>query len=154
MIYKHKTYYNTFFILIFVLLSNCQIQETSKNHGILFLDNRFKQLEINKTNKNDTIRIIGNPHTKSVNDKNTWIYIERTLTKGRFHKLGQNVIKKNNVVVLTFNKYGILKEKYFFDKKKLAKIDFTKEVTKNNLSQKSFVQEFLQSVRSKMYGNR
>ena len=94
MIYKHKTYYNTFFILIFVLLSNCQIQETSKNHGILFLDNRFKQLEINKTNKNDTIRIIGNPHTKSVNDKNTWIYIERTLTKGRFHKLGQNVIKK------------------------------------------------------------
>ena len=71
MIYKHKTYYNTFFILIFVLLSNCQIQETSKNHGILFLDNRFKQLEINKTNKNDTIRIIGNPHTKSVNDKNT-----------------------------------------------------------------------------------
>ena len=56
--------------------------------------------------------------------------------------------------MLTFNKYGILKEKYFFDKKKLAKIDFTKEVTKNNLSQKSFVQEFLQSVRSKMYGNR
>ena len=43
-----------------------------------------------------------------------WIYIERVLTKGEFHKLGQNVLKENNVLVLTFDKYGILKIKNVF----------------------------------------
>ena len=44
--------------------------------------------------------------------------------------------------------------KSIYDKDKLAKIKFTKKVTVNNLSQKSFVQEFLQSIKTKMYGNR
>ncbi len=120
----------------------------------MFLENRFNKLEVNKSNSNDVIRIVGKPHTKSVSGKNTWIYIERVLTKGKYHNLGKNIIKENNVMVLTFNKYGILKEKNFYDKSKLSKIKFTKEVTKNNLSQKSFIQEFLQSIRTKMYGNK
>ena len=45
---------------------------------------------------------------------NEWIYIERVLTKGDFHKFGQNVLKTNNVLVLSFDKYGILKTKRFF----------------------------------------
>tara|TARA_X000000950_G_C13904126_1_gene656089 strand:- start:1262 stop:1654 length:393 start_codon:yes stop_codon:yes gene_type:complete len=128
------------------------MQKTNKNHGILFLENRYNKLEIDKTNINDVLQIVGNPHTKSINDKNTWIYIERTLTKGKYHKLGQNIVKENNVMVLSFNKYGVLKEKNFLDKEKLANIKFTKKVTENNLSQKSFVQEFLQSIKTKMYG--
>jgi len=128
------------------------MQKTNKNHGILFLENRYNKLEIDKTNINDVLRIVGNPHTKSIKDKNTWIYIERTLTKGKYHKLGQNIVKENNVMVLSFNKYGVLKEKNFLDKEKLANIKFTKKVTENNLSQKSFVQEFLQSIKTKMYG--
>ena len=89
------------------------MQKTNKNHGILFLENRYNKLEIDKTNINDVLQIVGNPHTKSINDKNTWIYIERTLTKGKYHKLGQNIVKENNVMVLSFNKYGVLKEKNF-----------------------------------------
>ena len=154
MIIRHTKYYNIFIIIIFFLLSNCQLQKTTKNHGILFLENRYKKLIVNKTNMNDTVKIIGVPHTKSISEKKTWIYIERVLSKGSYHKLGQNVLKKNNVLVLTFNKYGILEEKNIYDKEKLAKIDFTKKVTENNLSQKSFVEEFLQSIRTKMYGNR
>ena len=141
-------------ILIFFLLNNCQIQKATKNHGILFLENRYNKLIVNKTNMNDVLKIIGNPHTKSVSDQQTWIYIERILSKGKYHKFGRNVLKSNNVAVLTFNKYGILNEKNFYDKDKIAKIKFSKEITKNNLSQKSFVQEFLQSIRTKMYGNR
>ena len=57
-------------------------------------------------------------------------------------------------MVLTFNKYGVLEEKNLYDKDQIAKIKFTKEITENNLSQKSFVQEFLQSIRSKMYRKR
>ena len=39
------------------------------------------------------LKLIGQPHTKSINNENEWIYIERILTKGKFHKLGQNVLK-------------------------------------------------------------
>ena len=135
-----------------MLLTNCQVN--TKNHGILFLENRYNILVVNENNTNDVIKIVGNPHTKSISNENTWIYIERTLTKGKYYKLGQNVIKTNNVMVLTFDKYGVLKEKDFYDKKSIADIKFTKEVTENNLSDKSFVEEFLQSIRSKMYGGK
>ena len=154
MISKHIYNYNIFLVIFFFLLVNCQLQKTTKNHGILFLENRFTKLEINKSNTNDVLRIVGSPHTKSIGDEKTWIYIERILTKGKYHKLGQNIVKENNVMVLSFNKYDILKEKKLLDKDKLANIKFSKKVTENNLSQKSFVQEFLQSIKAKMYGNR
>ena len=152
MIFKHNKYYTIFSILIFFLLSNCQ--PTTKNHGILFLENRYNKLKVNKDNRNDVLKIVGNPHTKSISDKRTWIYFERILTKGKFHKLGQNVLKESNVMVLSFDKYRVLNEKVFYDKEKLADLRFTKEITENNLSQKSFVQEFLQSIKTKMYGGK
>lgn len=150
--YRHNYYYNIVFAFFFFLLSNCQIN--TKNHGILFLENRYNKLIINKTNSNDVLKIVGNPHTKSISDVNTWIYIERILSKGKFHKLGQNVTKENNVMILTFNKYGVLKDKNIFNKDKMAEINFTKEITKNNLKDSSFVEDFLQSIRSKMYRKR
>ena len=150
----HKLYYNILSIIIFFLLTNCQLQKTTKNHGILFLENRYNQLQVNKTNMNDVLKNVGTPHTKSVSDKKTWIYIERVLSKGKYHKLGQNVVKENNVMVLIFNKYGILENKNFYDKEKIANIKFTEKITENNLSQKSFVQQFLQSIKTKMYGDR
>ena len=154
MIFRHYFYYSIIIIFSSFLLSNCKIQKTTKNHGILFLENRYNKLEVDKSNINDVLLIVGNPHTKSIADKDTWIYIERILSKGKYHKLGQNVVKENNVLVLTFDKYGVLREKNLFDKKQLANIKFTKKITENNLSQKSFVQEFLQSIKTKMYGNR
>ena len=152
MIFRHIYFYNTILISIFFLFSNCQVN--TKNHGILFLENRYNILVVNESNTNDVIKILGNPHTKSISNENTWIYIERVLTKGKYYKLGQNIVKTNNVMVLTFDKFGVLKEKDFYDKKKMANIKFTKEITENNLSDKSFVEEFLQSIRTKMYGGK
>ena len=152
MSFKFKNHINIF--LVFIILIGCQLQEPTKNHGILFLENRSKQLTINKDNQNDIIKLIGNPHTKSISDEDSWIYIERVLTKGSFHKLGRTVLKTNNVLILTFNKYGILQEKNFLNKEDLNKLRFAKKVTDSNLSKKSFVQSFLSSVKAKMYGNR
>ena len=154
MIFKHKFFFRLILFILFLTLTNCQLKKTQKNHGIIFLENRYDKLVLNKTNSNDVVKILGQPHTKSITDESDWIYIERVLTKGKFFRMGSNVIAKNNVVVLTFNKYGILINKSFFDKKKLANLKFSNDVTSNNLSQKSFVQEFLESIRSKMYGNR
>ena len=130
------------------------MQEPIKNHGIVFLENRSNKLIINKSNKNDVIKIIGQPHSKSINDDNIWIYLERTLSKGKYHKLGKNVLKKNNTLVLKFDKFGILKSKKIFNKNNTNKIAFSEKETKNELSKKSFVETFLMSLKQKMYGNR
>jgi len=137
-----------------MILCGCQLQEPSKNHGILFLENRTKKLEVNKNNKNDVLKVIGQPHTKSISNEDNWIYIERVLTKGSYHKLGKNVLKTNNVLILTFDKFGILKSKNLLNKNDINKLKFSKKITDNNLSKQSFVQSFLNSVKSKMYQNR
>ncbi len=142
------------FILLFItifILNACKLQEPTKNHGILYLENRSKKLTLNKSNINDVIQIIGEPHTKSIDNKNEWIYIERVLTKGKFIKLGQNILKTNNVLVLNFDKFGILRKKTFLDKNSKNNIKFTNIETKNTLSQKSSVEKFLESLRKKMY---
>jgi outer membrane protein assembly factor BamE (lipoprotein component of BamABCDE complex) len=154
MLFCFKNHFNRLFIVLFIILTSCQLQEPTKNHGIVFLENRSKQLIINKTNKNDVIKIIGQPHSKSINDDNIWIYLERTLSKGKYHKLGQHILKKNNTLVLKFDKFGVLESKIIYDKSNTNKIAFSEKRTKNELSKKSFVESFLSSVKQKMYGNR
>ena len=154
MFFCFKNHFNRLFIVLFIILAGCQLQEPTKNHGIVFLENRSNQLIINKSNKNDVIKIIGQPHSKSISDDDIWIYVERTLSKGKYHKLGQHVLKKNNTLVLKFDKFGILKSKEIYDKNNTNKIAFSKKETKNELSKRSFVESFLSSVKQKMYGNR
>ena len=139
---------------IFILLIGCQLQDSSKIHGILYLENRIKQLKVNKDNTNDVINKIGHPHTKSIDNENTWIYIERILTRGSYHKLGKEILKTNNVAVLKFDKFGVLKSKDLYDKEKINKMKFNENKTQNKLTKKSFVEKFLSSVKAKMYGNR
>ena len=149
-----KNHFNINLLIIYLFLINCQLKEPSKNHGIVFLENRANKLTIEKSNKNDVVNIIGHPPSVSINDENVWIYLERTLNKGKFHKLGQNVLTKNNTLVLYFDKFGVLKQKEFYDINNLKKVNFSKMETENELAQKSFIETFLSSVRKKMYSNR
>jgi len=135
--------------ILFVIIG-CQRHELIKTHGISYLDKRQKLIIVNKTNKNDAITILGQPATKGMVDDNLWIYIERTRTRGKLLKLGRNYLKKNNVLVLDFNKYGILKKKEFYTKEKMNKINFAKNITKNEIRRENFIYSFLSSVRQKM----
>ena len=147
-IYNLKLFY---ILSFFIILLGCQLKEPQQNHGILFLENRSVKLQVDVTNQNDVIKIIGQPHSKSINDENEWFFIERTLTKGEFHKLGKNILKESNILVLKFDKYGILREKVFLTKDDIKSLTFSSKVTSNELSQKSFVQKFLTGLRDKMY---
>jgi outer membrane protein assembly factor BamE (lipoprotein component of BamABCDE complex) len=148
----HKKY--LFLLLYLIIFANCQLKEPTKTHGITFLKNRSEKLVIDVTNTNDTLRIIGQPHSKSINNEFEWFYIERTFTKGEFHKLGQHILKDNNVLFLSFDKYGILKNKLFLNKNNKNKVAFSKNKTLNEKTKKSFVQKFLTSIKTKMYGNK
>ena len=149
-----KHYKNLYIIFFLFLLNNCQLQEPNKPHGINFLENREKTLIIAKTNKNDVIKLIGNPHSTSLASEATWIYFERTITRGKLIKLGQNILKENNVLELKFNKYGILMSKKIYNIDDMTKIAYSDKKTENDISQQSFVGKFLSSVRQKMYGKR
>ena len=85
-----------------------------------------------------------------MNDDNLWIYIERTRTRGKLLKLGRSYLKKNNVLILEFNKLGVLNKKEFYDKEKMNKIKFAKTITENDLKRENFIYSFLTSVRQKM----
>ena len=87
-------------------------------------------------------------------DDSLWIYIERTRTRGKLFKLGRNYLKKNNVLVLEFDKYGILKKKEFHNMDKMNQISFAKSVTENEIKKENFIESFLSSVRQKMLSKR
>ena len=149
-----KFHNNLLYLLVFIILISCKLQEPLKTHGIIFLENRSQKLVLNKSNKNDVIRIMGRPHIKEDEINQSWIYLERILSKGKYHKLGRHILKENNVLVLNFDKYGVLKSKQFLKKEDLKKLEFSQKITENELTQKSFVQKFLQSIKQKMYSNR
>ena len=139
-----------YLLLIIIFITGCQRNQVIKTHGISYLEKREKLLFINKSNKNDVIEIFGQPSTKGMTDENLWIYIERTITRGKMLKLGKNNLKKNNVLVLEFNKYGVLEKKKFYDKEKMKKLTFTKNITENEIRKENFIYSFLSSVRQKM----
>ena len=154
MLFVNRKHINFLFIMFLtVFLSNCQKNRVIKTHGIFYLQNRSVLLKVQSSNRNDVIKILGKPHSKSLREQNTWIYIERTRTRGKLLEFGRNILLYNNVLVLTFDKYGILEEKLFYDKKEMNEYKFVKAETKNTVRRGSFVQSFVNSLRQKMRGN-
>ena len=140
----------SYLLIILLFIISCQRTELVKTHGISYLEKREKLIFENKSNKNDIIDILGQPSTKGMTDKNLWIYIERKITRGKLLKLGRNYLTKNNVLVLEFNNYGVLKKKTFHDIDDMKKITFAKNITENEIRKENFVYSFLSSVRQKM----
>ena len=140
--------------IILFLITGCQQNEVIKTHGIAYLEKREKLITVKKSNKNDIIAIMGQPSTKGMVNDDLWIYIERTRTRGKLLKLGQNYLKKNNVLILEFDKYGILEKKEFYNKEQMKKISFAKDITENELRKENFIHSFLSSVRQKMLSKR
>jgi len=140
--------------IILFFIPGCQQNEVINTHGVAYLNKREKLIIVNQSNKNDTIKILGQPSTKGLADDNLWIYIERTRTRGKLLKLGRNYLVKNNVLILDFNKYGVLQRKEFYNKEKMNNITFTKDITENELRRENFIVGFLSSVRQKMLTKR
>ena len=112
---------------------------------------KYKEIEINVTNKNDLLKIIGPPSTVSDFDENKWFYFERLKTNQSLIKLGNQVIKKNNILVVELNNKGILKNKYLFDLNNMNDVKYLKNVTSKEFKQdKSIVSGLFISFREKI----
>ena len=142
---------------IFLTIANCSMQKPIKHHGVHKLEMKEKKLIINKTNRNDIIKILGPPSVESKFDKEVLFFIERKLSNTSTFKLSKQVIIINNVLVVELDDYGILLKKDFYDLKKMKEIKFSKNITSVDCSKNSFVYDFLSSMRQKIndpLGNR
>ena len=52
-----------YIILASLIVSNCSFEPVLNHHGVPFLEKKQASLKINETNKNDIIKILGNPST-------------------------------------------------------------------------------------------
>ena len=139
-----------YIIFLSIIVSNCAFKEVVKHHGIPFLEKKQSSLIVNKTNKNDLMKILGNPSTKSKFDNDVWIYIERKQTQSALKNLGRMKIYKNDVLVLEIDNKGILKKKEFFNKDDMEEIKIVKATTEAGFKRNSFVYNFMSSMRQKI----
>ena len=114
------------------------------------LEEKQTKLKINKSNTNDIIRLIGPPSTKSTFDNDVYIYIERKTSSSKLTKLGKKKLLKNDVLVLEIDNTGILLSKKFYNKNDMNKINFDENITGINYTKRSFIFNFLSSVRQKI----
>tara|TARA_B100001250_G_C19178728_1_gene519978 strand:+ start:8 stop:487 length:480 start_codon:yes stop_codon:yes gene_type:complete len=137
-------------ILIFLFLSSCKFERLVDNHGTHYLEKKQKKLTINVTNKNDIINILGPPSTKDKFDNDVWLYIERKKTNQGVLALGRKKTYLNNVLLLEINNKGLLAKKEFFKINDMNKINFSESSTERSYSKRSFVYDFLSSMRQKI----
>ena len=139
-----------YFIIIFLCIANCSFNKAIKHHGVNFLEKKQEKLILKTTNKNDIIKILGPPSTKSTFDNDVWIFIERKTTTKKIFKLARKKILVNNVLVLEIDSYGLLVKKEFYNIEKMNDLDFSKRKTEITYTKKSFVYDFMSSMRQKL----
>ena len=139
-----------FFIIIF-FISNCSLNKVVKHHGVPFLEKKQQKLTLHSSNKNDITKLLGPPSTKSTFDNDLWVYIERKTTNStRLLKFGQRELIVNNVLILEIYTKGLLVKKDFYNKENMEKIKFSKDITTISYNKRSFVYDFLSSMRQKV----
>ena len=126
------------------------LKKVEKHHGVHFLDKKNKKLTVNQSNKNDILKLLGSPSTKSTFDNDLWIYIERKTDNSSLTKFGSERIIVNNVLLLEINNMGLLEKKEFLDLTNMQELKFTELTTKNSFTKNTFVYDFLSSMRQKI----
>ena len=138
------------FFIISLFISACTLKKVEKHHGVRFLDKKQEKLTVNRSNKNDIMALLGAPSSKSTFDNDLWIYIERKTDQSSLSKLGSERIILNNVLLLEISNKGLLKEKKFFNLNNMKEIKITERTTESQYKKKTFIYDFLSSLRQKI----
>ena len=142
--------YILYIIIPFFLITSCTVNNVVKKHGVRNLEKKQKKLIILETNKNDIQEILGPPSSKSVFDNDLWIYIEREITNDKLLKLGKEKLITNNVLFIEINSKGLLVNKDFYNINEMNETKLSKLSTEAKYTKKSFIYDFLSSMRQKI----
>ena len=140
------------FILTLMLLFiiNCSGNKVSNYHGTKLLQSKYERININITNKNDLLEIIGPPSSISDFNKNKWFYFERLKTNQSIIKLGTQKIKKNNVLIVELDENGVLKSKQILDLKNMNDLKYLKDTTEKEFKNSDIMYNIFSSLREKI----
>ena len=137
-------------ILIIFFITACSSNKVTKNHGFISLDNKMKYIIINKSNKNDIIKYIGYPSSISEFNSNKWFYIERQQKNQSLFKLGIKKLSKNNILIIEFNKRGLVQNKKLVKLDDMNKLKYVKKVTTKDFEQNNTLYNIFSSFREKV----
>ncbi len=132
------------YILVFFFIFSCTTID--ELHGIDNLKIKSESLQVDNTNTNDVLNLIGPPQNIGINNNNIWFYHEVHQTRNKY---GTKIITDNNTLRLEFNDLGILKKVDFLDKKSLSKNPFDEASTISLGKDTSFLSGFLASMRQR-----
>ena len=138
------------FIIISLFISACTLKKIERHHGIHFLNKKQEKLTINQSNRNDILKLLGSPSTKSTFDNDLWIYIERKTDNSSLTKFGNERIIVNNVLLLEINNLGLLEKKEFLDLTNMQELKFAEKATESQYKKSTFIYDFLSSMRQKI----
>ena len=133
-----------------MFISNCSIKKVIHHHGVHNLEKKQSKLIINITNRNDIVELLGPPSTKSKFDNDIFIYIERKKSASKLSKLGKRKLLVNDVLVLQIDTRGLLLNKQFFNINDMKQLNFDNTITIANYEERSFIYNFLSSLRQKI----
>ena len=137
-------------ILILLFITNCTGNKVSNYHGVKNLEDKFNKILLDKTNKNDLIKLIGPPSTISDFNDKKWIYIERLKTNQAFYKLGAQKMKKNNILIVELNENGILIDKKLLNLNDMNDIKYLETTTQKEFKKDNLLYNVFTSLREKI----
>ena len=137
-------------IILTLFLSNCKLNKIVNHHGIHNLENKSKELIVNKSNINDINQILGPPSSKSYFSNEVLIYLERKTSNSKLLKLGKRKLIANNVLLLEIDNRGMLIKKELLKKNDLNKLTLSSKETSIKTGKESFVIRALSNVLDKM----
>ena len=144
-------------VILSIFLTNCSLNKVVQHHGVHNLEKKQTKLKVNYTNKNEIVKLIGPPSTKSTFDNDVYIYVEKKTSNSKLTKLGKKKLLINNILVLEIDNKGLLLSKKFYNKDDMNNLKFDETETGINYSKKSFIYNFLSSMRKKIddpFGNK
>ena len=140
----------TLIFLIFLLTISCSNNKVVNSHGSKAIVLKSNKIEISKSNKNDVLSILGKPSTISLFDENSWFFIEREKVNQSFFKFGKSKIRKNNVLEVTFDNYGIVLSKKLYDLENMNDLKKVKETTQKKYDTNSKIGKLIKSLEQKI----
>lgn len=135
---------DAFALLLVVLLAGCSFFSPHPQlRGNRVEADQLKELVPGTSTQADVTALIGSPTAKATFDDNTWLYVSE-VTEPRIART-QGVLSQN-VVVLSFNDKGVLKDVKKLDKDDSLPVSVVARTTPSPGTEASFLQQLFGNI--------
>ena len=138
---------NIIYFLIFLLLSFCSPKKIENVFGVHNLLIKQKSLNLNQSNRNDILKILGEPLAKDFIDNNIWLFNE---TKEGVSYFGKKYIIKSDTIIVQFDNKGILINKQILNINQMKDLSFDEFKTASLSIDQSLFKQILSSTKKRL----